>query len=232
MKWILGITDLHPARWKKVEPIWEDEQIIVSSSDSFNDVMCELCDTAIKSRREYDHGINEHMWNMKVMPLNEAVNPNLREQRILRMLMDVDENNESTRKTIVIESPAHENMRDYDEPGEMVMPGSTSLHEDLLPIGSVIKVTYDYGSTTELYLKVLSITGTNAGSSVIQHSTPNEDNLKDLEDVPAYKLPKDRQVDHFFPFASKAFLGHYIPLHKQARDDDEYLPFEQNKTAQ
>ena len=33
-----------------------------------------------------------------------------------------------------------------------------------------------------------------------------------LSSIPAYALPKNQQVDHFFPNASRAFLGYYIPL--------------------
>jgi hypothetical protein len=141
-EWILGITDVHPARWKNVEPIWEDEQIIVSSSRTFNSLMGKLCDTAIKSRREYDHGINEHLWNMKILPLNEAMDPNLEQQRRLERLMDredcedssdEDEDKENSRERYIIESPGHGGMRDdYEEEGEVTVLGSRTLHEDLL----------------------------------------------------------------------------------------------------
>jgi hypothetical protein len=244
-EWILGITDVHPARWKNVEPIWEDEQIIVSSSRTFNSLMGKLCDTAIKSRREYDHGINEHLWNMKILPLNEAMDPNLEQQRRLERLMDredcedssdEDEDKENSRERYIIESPGHGGMRDdYEEEGEVTVLGSRTLHEDLLSSGSVIKVTYDYGTTTLIYLKVLSINRNSEVRSLIHYFTLEEDTeklLKSIQEVPAFKLPKEKQVDHFFPTAAKAFLGYYIPLFKQTsshESDDDDGPLEQNK---
>ena len=33
-----------------------------------------------------------------------------------------------------------------------------------------------------------------------------------LSSIPAYALPKNQQVDHFFPNAARAFWGYYIPL--------------------
>ncbi|KAL3808064.1 hypothetical protein ACHAXA_007185 [Cyclostephanos tholiformis] len=77
--WTLGIVDSPPRRWKKLEPLWEDELLVASSSHTFLDVMTELCNTAIKNRREYDHGIDEHMWNMKIISLEDAMNPTRRD---------------------------------------------------------------------------------------------------------------------------------------------------------
>lgn len=237
-EWVLRITDVHPARWKTVEPMWEDEQIVVTSAHSFNDLMSELCDTAIKSRREYDHGINDHMWNMKVMPLSDAVDPHLHERRMM-MMLDADsddEDKENDRKTFVIESSYHDQMSDYSEPGETIISGSTNFHEDFLPNQSVIKVTYDYRTTTALYLKVISIKrNSEARLSLIQYFTleyNDEQLMKDLQGVPAYKLPLEQQVDHFFPIAAKAFLGYYIPVYKRTADEGEaydHQPLEQNE---
>jgi len=42
-----------------------------------------------------------------------------------------------------------------------------------------------------------------------------------LKSVPAYALPKEQQVDHFFPHASKAFLGYYIPLFEATSVSDQ-----------
>jgi hypothetical protein len=53
----IGITDTPPQTWKKLEPIWEDEQLIASSSHSFYIVISKLCETTIKNCRKYDHGL-------------------------------------------------------------------------------------------------------------------------------------------------------------------------------
>ena len=55
-EWTLGITDSRPSSWRSCQPHWDDEKIVASSSHTFYDVMNKLCNSAIKNRREYDHG--------------------------------------------------------------------------------------------------------------------------------------------------------------------------------
>ncbi|KAL3806010.1 hypothetical protein ACHAXA_003469 [Cyclostephanos tholiformis] len=46
-----------------------------------------------------------------------------------------------------------------------------------------------------------------------------------LSSIPAYALPKDQQVDNFFPNMSKAFLGYYIPSFDNDDElDDDHEP--------
>jgi len=73
--WTLGIVDAPPRTWSKLEQLWQDEKLVASSSHSFLDVMNELCNTAIKNRREYDHGVDEHLWKMKISSLENVMNP-------------------------------------------------------------------------------------------------------------------------------------------------------------
>lgn len=71
----IGITDAPPHTWKKLEPIWEDEQLIASSSHSFYSVISKLCETTIKNCRKYDHGFDDRWWSIKIMYFEDAVNP-------------------------------------------------------------------------------------------------------------------------------------------------------------
>eukprot|EP00985_Skeletonema_marinoi_P012545 scaffold6071_cov92-Skeletonema_marinoi.AAC.3 len=59
-EWTLGITDSRPSSWPGVlVNLTGRMKRLASSSHSFYDVMNKLCNSAIKNRREYDHGINE-----------------------------------------------------------------------------------------------------------------------------------------------------------------------------
>ena len=186
--------------------------------------MNKLCETAIKNRREYDYAIDDHMWNMKIVSLSDAINPPSLEERVMERLLGQDDDSDDDdgdenqyRGNITIQCPGEE-MRgggaDLDDHDAQVLRSSTKLDKSLLPEGFVIKVTYDYGTTTTLYLKVLSVKS-QAVRSLVQYFTFEADSTKMMEDlkaVPAYQLPVDKQVDSYFPYASKAFLGFYVPV--------------------
>ena len=134
LEWTLGITDSQPTSWRSVEPHWEDEKITATSSHSFGDVMNKLCETAIKSRREYDYGIDEHLWNMKIISLSDAMNPRAAEERLMQMLdnhsdEDVsddsdDEDEKKYRGNIIIQCPGEEmrgGYEDFDDPDAHVL---------------------------------------------------------------------------------------------------------------
>jgi hypothetical protein len=71
---------------------------------------------------------------------------------------DDDENNYHRR--IIISSCPHKNGFDQDDDCQQLMKSNTKVSKELLPIGSIVECTYDYGSTTTLYLKVLSVKAT------------------------------------------------------------------------
>ncbi|KAL7539548.1 hypothetical protein ACHAXR_010592, partial [Thalassiosira sp. AJA248-18] len=233
-EWTLGIADNDPTTWKSLEPLWDDEKITATSSHSFHDVMNKLCETAIKNRREYDHAIHEHLWNMKIISMEDAMNPWAAEERLMDDDSDEDmssdgSDDEDEKKytgNIIIQCPDEEmrgGYEDFDDPEAHVLGSKTKLSNSLLPQGKVIKVTYDYGTTTMLYLKVLSVKA-KAVQSLLQYFSLEADsatNIEDLKAVPAYQLPKEKQVDSYFPFASKAFLGYYVPIFTGENDGSD-----------
>ena len=86
---------------------------------------------------------------------------------------------------------------------------TTELNPSLLPEGKVLEFTYDMRSPTRVYLKVLKVQDgtfpksfnyTEAGADAAQDQ-------RDLKAVPAYNLPKEQQLDTFYPWFSKAFWG-------------------------
>jgi len=252
-EYTIGITDSRPHSWKKVEPLWKDEQLtgVTTSQTTFLDVMTKVCETAIKKRRENrnDYGVNEHMWKLKIIASSqEAMKP----PKQFDFIADYDtsesddededdsddENEASYRGSILILCPQEEEFRrnndyddDYDDERDcQFLKCSTDVTKQLLPIGSIIECTYDYGSTTTLYLKVLDIklptvvknlfelgyffVGGNTTNNKVQKGIAD---LRDLQTVPAYHLPKNEQIDFHFPSFSKVFLGHYVPLLRKKR---------------
>lgn len=83
-----------------------------------------------------------------------------------------------------------------------------------LEVGSVIYLRYDFGTTTELFLRVLCVRDSGEGStSHKRQARPQaESNEKDIENVQAFKLPREKQVDAFFPHLADAFLGRIHPM--------------------
>ena len=182
---------------------------------------------------------------MKIISLSDAMNPRAAEERLMQMLdnhsdEDVsddsdDEDEKKYRGNIIIQCPGEEmrgGYEDFDDPDAHVLSSSTKLDKSLLPEGYVLKVTYDYGSATilHLHLKVLSVKS-QAVQSLLQYFTLEADlpkMLDDLKAVPAYQLPVDKHVDSFFPHASKAFLGYYVPVFT-GTDPNEGVDIGENK---
>ena len=170
--WTFGIFDgivngyrTAPKTWKKREPKWENEQLTgASSSNTFLDVMTKLCNTAIKDRREYDHEVYEHLWKWKIMSMEEAMNSDSRVPNFGNDNGNVGKEEEGGVSKAIIVCPQDEEHSglegdDYDSDGPSTkrVSSNNNLSKELLPVGAIVEVTYDYGTTTLLYLKVLSI---------------------------------------------------------------------------
>ena len=137
----------------------------------------------------------------------------------------MDDNEEKYRGNVTIQCPAEAERggyEDFDDPDAQIMNSNTKLNSGILPEGFILAVTYDYGTTTSLYLKVLKIRST-AVQSLLQYFSMEanvEQMTADLKAVPAHSLPVEEQIDYHFPYASKAFLGYYLPLFKSETSED------------
>ncbi len=244
MEFELGITDNRPSDWEKAEPLWQDEKIVATSSHSFFDLMHKLCENAIKLRREHedDYGIDTHLWKLEIMSFRQATSPGSQEELFLNRFAfgggedsdtesdEEDEDNESDaeeesyRRKILIEKLQEDEFFD-EELYERVSPNEKMSTENL-PQNSVIEVTYDYGSTTTLYLKVLKARRTAVRALLEYFNLESSENMsaskqqKELMDVPAYALPKEQQIDSFFPHISKIFIGKYVPVLALKENED------------
>lgn len=118
------------------------------------------------------------------------------------------------RPSIVIHTPEQEQFDDSDNEEGEIISATHTLSKTHLPQGTMITVTYDYGSTTKLYLKVLHCRPSVVQSLLSYFTTDvsEADIKKALDAVPAYKLPKDKQIDAFYPHFSKIVMGKYVPI--------------------
>lgn len=221
-----------------------------TSSHSFLELMSKLCETAIQSRREYDHSVNDHLWNLKITPPQKSMSsPNRVAERFDYINDDDDDDGEQSGDEegensiflacdpdpVMIYCPSEETINGEQEGGTETFDGfefgqhvtkissSQKLSVEVLSLGSIITITYDYGSTTTLYLKVLKAHHA-AVQKLLQYFTLEVDDSKqqkELKAVPAYNLPKDQQVDAHFPHLSKIFLGKYVPILELKVKEDE-----------
>jgi hypothetical protein len=157
MQFEFGITDRSPSRWKRAAPIWEDETLEASSSQTFLDLMNSICENAIKYRREYDddYGIDAHLWKLEIMSESEATNPNS------NFRGDDDDEDDDGEGRILVMCPEEASQLgsddELDEYYSKVLSCDTKLDAKLLPKDTVIAVTYDYGDATTIFLKVLNV---------------------------------------------------------------------------
>jgi len=234
MELVLGITDkAPPSSWAKTKPQWEDEHITANTSHSFLDLMTKLCDTAIKTRREVDgdHGIDQHCWNMEISSLEmmmKRANPDYSSDfdddddfdDDFDDDDDDDDNSEigrNSHRPILVPCPMEEEYASRNEFGDYskVIKSKKKL-SSALGTGQeeVIKVEYDNGNTTTLYLKVIRSKPTGV-QSLIEYFTTESDleaQIKDIQSTPAYNLRKEDQLDAHFPFLSNVVLGKYVPI--------------------
>ncbi len=244
MEFELGITDNPPCSWGKAEPLWQDEKIIATSSHTFINLMHEICENAIKLRREVedDHGIDEHLWKLEIMSYRSATSPQGHEELFINRFMgggegsdsDSDEEDnesdteeESYRRIIVIEQAMETDDGFFDDELYERMSPDEKISKENLPQNSVIKVTYDYGSTTTLYLKVLTVRHAAVRALVeyfnLESSMSDSKQQKELMDVPAHALPKEQQIDYFYPHISKIFMGKYVPVLTTLKENENVI---------
>jgi hypothetical protein len=122
--------------------------------------MTKLCNTAIKDRREYDHEVYEHLWKWKIMSMEEAMNSDSRVPNFGNDNGNVGKEEEGGVSKAIIVCPQDEEHSglegdDYDSDGPSTkrVSSNNNLSKELLPVGAIVEVTYDYGTTTLLYQK-------------------------------------------------------------------------------
>lgn len=221
MEWVLGITDTQPKHWKKKEPCWEDEQLTATSSNSFHEGVHKLCETALSKQRTDDAGMDDHLWNLKISSLEQATQPYDPLARLMELQRDdsssdEDDNSdeeERYRGRILVAPREHHRM--YQEEGsdeyQLIASEEETLTQGILPNGHVIHFEYDFGTTTNLYLKVLSVRPVGA-RALLEYfeATDTPAQVNDMKALPAYQLPKEQQIDAFYPYFSQAFLSNKV----------------------
>lgn len=157
MQFEFGITDRTPSRWKRAAPVWEDETLQASSSQTFFEFMESICENAIKYRREYDddYAIDNHLWKIEIMSESEAMNPSSAGYR------GGDDDDEDEEGRILVMCPEEASQLGSDDELDdyytKVISCDAKLDDKLLPKDTILAVTYDYGDATTIYLKVLKV---------------------------------------------------------------------------
>lgn len=232
MEWVFGITDavVEPSDWTTDPPNWEDETLTAQEQSSFRAFMTEVCNTAVKNRREYDHEVNDHLWKLEIRSYERTVDPRRNAADMVldsiharndddSVSSDTSDDDTSRRGPFCI-APSFNVAQEQENAGYSmerfrVLPCSTKLTQQLVPQGSVMELTYDYGTTTRLFLKALQVRPAGSGSTsprgVADGATQMKDE-QDLQSVPAFALAKDAQMDAFYPNFAKSFLGGYVPV--------------------
>ena len=224
MEFVLGITDVEPRLWKKQEPLWDDEQLIATSKDSFLQLATELCNNALHKRRPNDYHVHAHVWNWKLSSLQHHLKT--AQGRGLGTMDDdssspsrsddEDSDNEDAYRGGHLIAPREQlNMyrQDLEEDEYQLLDAATeTLSTALLPQGHILHFTYDMGSTTHLYLKVVSVRPLMAGSirRYLFPANSKAPQVQRMEALEAYSLTKEHQIDAFFPNFAKAFLSKQV----------------------
>ena len=188
-----------------------DEKLTATDISTFHDVAAKLCESAIQQRRndketvEFTNtcGVSRFI----LLVVNRLTLFARRHHQLVRPMTRF-------KPVMVLQE---EELKEFDSDlhhGARAISVTTRLVPSILPEGSTVEFTYDYGHNTILYLKVLSVRPAGARSllSYFQDITNQEANQRDLQSIPAYHLPKEKQLDAYFPNFSKACLGFHVPL--------------------
>eukprot|EP00554_Chaetoceros_debilis_P015606 CAMPEP_0194124334 /NCGR_PEP_ID=MMETSP0150-20130528/58176_1 /TAXON_ID=122233 /ORGANISM="Chaetoceros debilis, Strain MM31A-1" /LENGTH=1038 /DNA_ID=CAMNT_0038818009 /DNA_START=128 /DNA_END=3241 /DNA_ORIENTATION=+ len=210
-----GKADLFEEYFKK--------KIEVPSKTSLLQLVTFICNGPVKERREYDHRIDEHLWEIKFAPSGVTIHSDSDD-----FSEDNEDDGDSVMKVYQIckanECRGMPTFGDEDDDATIVGTNHLVEHLNAIEVGSTVHFLYDYGSTTEVILKVLSVksvdnaTLCNFSSELVESKRSekkgeNEGPSKQLDaseiihNVHAYHIPTERQIDFFYPTASKIILG-------------------------
>lgn len=214
--WRLGISNAAdiPDFQKQIkkaegkEPIY-DAHIHVTSADTIHNLVDFLCENHVKARREYDWGIDEHLWKLKIVAPSESLKENGIEF-LERMLDDDEDNDEPSSSSFREIATSSDEWYDFEHwTAARVLTSAKMGALESLQVGSKLHLIYDFGTTTDLFLHVLEEkqNTNNVKLGMVAASIQSTaDDVADLQAVPAYSLPPKRQVDASYPQTCKAMI--------------------------
>lgn len=211
--WTLGISSAKEIqsleKHDKLENNYEGH-VEVTDKDTLLALTNVLCDGPIKNRREDDHGVNDHRWELTIHPPGKKLGQVSAQKLILSE--SGEQTGPNSEKCIGPDGKCPPVLRKFqkDANDESVVKVSTKVGElKALQVGSVVHLRYEMGSATNLFLVVLSAKIADANSSlrVVKDIVDVVADKQAMEGVPAFEITKDQQMDIFFPKFSSAFLG-------------------------
>jgi hypothetical protein len=204
--WTLGVSTAKDKRGIDKEnkgAATYDERVEVTDKDTLFDLTRLLCDGPIKDRREYDYGVDAHLWSLTFYQAGVKL-----AKRMSPLMMT-----DATAERCI--GPTDESSRPFEEfegdDGEVFVKVKTKIGElTALEVGGCVHLSYDMGTTTDLFLAVLSVEEADANSCLRLVKEDVGDIKADqlaIGGVLAYNLAKNKQIDAFYPKFSAAFLG-------------------------
>lgn len=213
LNWTLGISAAKEIQTLEKENILESNyegHVEVTDKDTLFALTNVLCDGPIKNRREVDHGVNDHLWELTIHPPGKKLGL-LSAQKSISPEVGVRTDPKSEKCIGPNENhPPVLGEPQNDNGDESIVKVSTKVGElRAFQVGSVLHLKYDMGSTTNLFLVVLSAQLADAYSSlhIVEDFVDDIVDQQAMKGVPAFVIAKDKQIDSFFPKFSAAFLG-------------------------
>jgi hypothetical protein len=195
-------------------------KILCTDQDTIQQLVVLLCDEVVKDRREMprDYSVDQHLWSFKILRPGEKSFESRTRRRGNEESCDGN-----VRPRMEITSPLLGNDDDDDddflsEPGAVNVSSSTKLG-DLKAWGltSQLHLEYDMGTTTNVFLRVIAQETTKEGdilgliSEEYDQVVLSQDQ-SDLEQIPAFSLPEEKQIDFAYPNYCQALLGKKEPV--------------------
>eukprot|EP00979_Chaetoceros_neogracilis_P013888 scaffold4149_cov224-Chaetoceros_neogracile.AAC.1 len=179
-----------------------DDEIQVPNKTSLIDFVSMLCNGPVKERREQDHEMHAHLWDLKIIPAELST--------------------EKSQEVVCPPGVPYYIDRDTLDPD--------TLFENLkaLDLQGTLCLKYDYGSPTVVTMKVQSVSFSDlgkedekhmlqlrrnkgvpiqgTGGDIVKDDSQKELSQNEISIIPAHDLPLSKQIDVFYPEFSKAII--------------------------
>ena len=168
------------------------ERIKVPCTTTIFELVNFLCNGPVKDRREEDNGIDDHLWELKIISSGKSTHPRpsagLTEGKKHELYMPQNGIGMFEEDELL-----------GDEGAEIMCIKSLMKNSNALEVGGTIFLKYDLGSPTEIFLKVLSVEdGSNQNASIsIQKDDHNKGNSPETvsDEFPSEDTPSENTED-------------------------------------
>lgn len=188
--WTLQVSDARSIReFEKEDPAYVDNDVIqVTDQDSLFQLTSFLCNGPVQKRRRLDDsGVYEHLWELRIVPPNASI-----EEDVFAMLMQGRQGPSNVREVCIgpDEEFGDQLLDERSEQGIVSVSPDTKVGElNCLEVGSLVYLKFDFGSTTNLFLRVTGKQDADADSKLALVES-DDGSSEDLNQVPAFNMPE------------------------------------------